>query len=386
MANETGWVLLQQAEEHMKAGRRQAALPLLAAHLQKSPDSARGWWLLSLAVSETKQQIDCLERVLKIDPEYSPARTRLDKLKVNSTPKPVIPPFSAPIEIKPQSTPVNFPASETQAPIQRPVSSTKPAEALPNIPKKETTPRPSKKTNNQVVQFAVLGGMSLCAVAVLGFFVVLLVQGGNSITSPRLAQPNSDSVTQIMLPPTWTPTDVPTRVATQTALPTDTLMPVTPTLSIMQTSLAKAMTGPSIGYFAPDFSLTNVDSSSNVSLGQHNGRPVIVFFWATWCSFCEAEAPTLQMIYESYHADGLEILAVDVGESAGQARSYKKSHSLTYTVLDDPGEDVAAKYQVTSLPRLFFIDPSGKISYIGVGLMDYWKINSEVQEIMGNPQ
>ncbi len=382
MANETGWVLLQQAEEHMKEGRRQAALPLLAAHLQKTPDSARGWWLLSLAVSDTKQQIDCLERVLKIDPDYSPARTRLDKLKGGFTSRPVTSPFSTPIESKPKPAPVSYPAADFQAPVQRPVLSTKPAEALPNIPKKETTPQARKKTKSQFLQFAVLGGMSLIAVVVLGFFVVLLVGGGN----PILAAPNSASVTQIMLPPTWTPTNVPTRVATQTPIPVDTLMPVTPTLSIMQTSLAKAMTGPSVGYFAPDFSLPNIESNSKVSLGQHNGKPVLVFFWATWCSFCEAEAPTLQMIYESYHADGLEILAVDVGESAGQARSYKKFHSLSYPMLDDAGEDVAAKYQVTSLPRLFFIDPSGKISYIGVGLMDYWKINSEVQEIMGSTQ
>ena len=80
--NDSGTSLLEQAEELLRAGKRQAALPLLAEYLQGHPNSARCWWLLSLSVTDLRQQIDCMERVLVIDPNYTPARTRLEKLEI----------------------------------------------------------------------------------------------------------------------------------------------------------------------------------------------------------------------------------------------------------------------------------------------------------------
>ena len=52
--NDSGMSLLEQAEELLRAGKRQAALPLLAEYLQGHPNSARGWWMLSLAVTDLR--------------------------------------------------------------------------------------------------------------------------------------------------------------------------------------------------------------------------------------------------------------------------------------------------------------------------------------------
>lgn len=366
------WVLLQQAEEYMKNGRRESAIPLLAGHLQKSPDSVRAWWLLSLAVSNPTQQIDCLERILKIDPDYSPARTRLEMLRAVSNPPAFIPPFSTPLDAQPNEI-----LGEDAKPGQKiPVASKE-------VPRKTPNPSKPRQTTNQTLQFAVLGGMFLFALAVLGLGGVLLLQG---FASPGASALEPSAVTQIMLPPTWTPTNAPTLAPTSTAVPMTTSLPVSPTVDMLQTSIAKSLIGPNVGYFAPDFSLPNVDTGSTVKLSSYTGSPVLLFFWTTWCPYCEAEVPILETIYDNYHADGLEILAVDVDENATLARQYKLSHTMKYVILDDHSSLVANRYNVTSYPRLIFIEPSGKISYIGIGLTDYLKLEAEVKEIIGISQ
>ncbi len=55
--NDSGTSLLEQAEELLRAGKRQAALPLLAEYLQGHPNSARCWWLLSLAITATLEHM-----------------------------------------------------------------------------------------------------------------------------------------------------------------------------------------------------------------------------------------------------------------------------------------------------------------------------------------
>ena len=125
--------------------------------------------------------------------------------------------------------------------------------------------------------------------------------------------------------------------------------------------------GPSIGKFAPDFSLKNVNSGSTVSLSDYNGQPVIIFFWATWCPHCANEVSTVQSVYGEYKDKGLVVLALDVGESAAKARSYRSAHNLTFTILNDLGQAVATKYHVTAFPTHFFVASNGQISSIVVG-------------------
>jgi hypothetical protein len=71
---------LRQAAELIRAGRSQEALPRLLAVVKADPQSEQAWLLLSYAVSEEKQQRDCLQRVLKINPANAEAAARLASL------------------------------------------------------------------------------------------------------------------------------------------------------------------------------------------------------------------------------------------------------------------------------------------------------------------
>ena len=118
--------------------------------------------------------------------------------------------------------------------------------------------------------------------------------------------------------------------------------------------------GVEVGNLAPDFQLQNLDGQT-VSLGNLQGKPVLINFWATWCPPCRDEMPYIQEIYEEWSDKGLEVLAINKGESSSTVEEFIQSHTLSFTVLLDTTQDVAQRYNIQYIPTTFFIDKDGII-------------------------
>ena len=79
--NSTRHFLLQEAIDLMRAKQPKEALPVLVQYLRIHPDSEEGWFLLSYVIQDPEKKIDCMQRVLEINPENIQARERLQKLR-----------------------------------------------------------------------------------------------------------------------------------------------------------------------------------------------------------------------------------------------------------------------------------------------------------------
>ncbi len=123
---------------------------------------------------------------------------------------------------------------------------------------------------------------------------------------------------------------------------------------------------PHEGFLAPDFSLPTI-SGQQVALADYRGKGVIVVFWVTWCHICQREVPMLQDVYERYHDKGLEILAVDYGESPQAVRSFVEKHGLTFPVLLDQDRRAGRLYRVSGFPTTVFVGPDGEIEKMTTG-------------------
>ncbi len=94
---------IKQAVEHLNAGRISDARQILTRFIQQNPTSEYGWYLMSFVVSDAGQQIDCLRRVLRLNPAHPQAQARMNKIKsslygIEPPPeKPSPPPVQAPI-------------------------------------------------------------------------------------------------------------------------------------------------------------------------------------------------------------------------------------------------------------------------------------------------
>ncbi|RMF33411.1 MAG: hypothetical protein D6759_06965, partial [Chloroflexi bacterium] len=124
---------------------------------------------------------------------------------------------------------------------------------------------------------------------------------------------------------------------------------------------------PQVGASAPDFSLQALDGST-YRLSALRGRPVILYFWATWCPACQGDLSLLQETYRRYAPQGLIVLAVDLREGAGTVQPIVQTLDLTFPILLDPAATVGEKrYQVRALPTTLFLRPDGLITARHVG-------------------
>ena len=124
--------------------------------------------------------------------------------------------------------------------------------------------------------------------------------------------------------------------------------------------------GTQVGDLAPDFQLNNLEGKP-VSLGDLRGKPVILNFWATWCRPCVSEMPFIQRVYEEQSAEGLVLLAINIGGTSSQIKEFLQSHNLSLPVLLDTKQDVARRYNIQYVPTTFFIDKEGIIQTVKIG-------------------
>ena len=72
---------IKQAESAIKAGDTKHAFELLRQVLAEDPNSERAWWIMSGLVQRS-ERVNCLEQVLRINPENQFARDALTRLKI----------------------------------------------------------------------------------------------------------------------------------------------------------------------------------------------------------------------------------------------------------------------------------------------------------------
>ena len=121
---------------------------------------------------------------------------------------------------------------------------------------------------------------------------------------------------------------------------------------------------------APDFSLPNIDGQQ-VSLQQYRGKVVFLNFWATWCIPCREEMPVLERLHQTYHAQDLAIVSIDLKESADQVKTFFQKHSLSFPALLDQDGSVFRDYLVAGMPTTYLIDREGTLLARGVGGRDW---------------
>lgn len=124
---------------------------------------------------------------------------------------------------------------------------------------------------------------------------------------------------------------------------------------------ARVLPTVSVSKPAPAFDLKTLDDR-RVRLADLKGKPMIVNFWASWCTECRKEHPLLMAAHDRF-GDRIEFVGVVFQDSAKNARSYLVEMGDvsvgSYPNLLDPGSRTAIDYGVYGVPETFFIDREG---------------------------
>lgn len=139
---------------------------------------------------------------------------------------------------------------------------------------------------------------------------------------------------------------------------------------------AKPPAPPPLEQAAADAPLGQTLDGKAVRLSDFDGKPVIVFFWASWCPYCRNELPMLERL-QTATGERMRVIAINVEERA----IFKKIHRAlaeTSKMLHtfDPGEVSATAFRKpTSLPYTLVLRGDGSVaarqSGWGEGSLEY---------------
>lgn len=126
------------------------------------------------------------------------------------------------------------------------------------------------------------------------------------------------------------------------------------------------------GQRGPAFRLRTL-AGAEAALEDFKHNLVILNFWATWCTPCTTEMPTLEALWQRYQARGLVVLGVSVDRGAPRAvlEPYVTYHRLTFPILLDPDLETARAWRVTGLPATFVVKPGGEVAGVAIGAREW---------------
>lgn len=96
-------------------------------------------------------------------------------------------------------------------------------------------------------------------------------------------------------------------------------------------------------------------------LGDHAEGPVFVYFWASWCEPCKAEAQLIQRLAPEYVAQGHTFVGVNIWDGEADARAFVQRYGLTFPVVRDADGAFYLALGVERLPMAFFLRPGLEI-------------------------
>ena len=99
-------------------------------------------------------------------------------------------------------------------------------------------------------------------------------------------------------------------------------------------------------------------------LVKYKGQPMLVYFWATWCTSCKQEVPELKALHEKYKGRKLQVIGISI-DNTDKVRQFAKDYAINYTLLLGSNDAIALSKQlgnsVGGLPFAVVIDAKGNI-------------------------
>jgi len=98
-----------------------------------------------------------------------------------------------------------------------------------------------------------------------------------------------------------------------------------------------------------------------VSLAAFAGKPLVINFFASWCTPCRHETPLLARFYRD-SGGRIPIVGIDANDEAAAAQRFVRGAGVTYPVgVDAFPAATTTSYGVFALPQTFFLDARHRI-------------------------
>ena len=146
----------------------------------------------------------------------------------------------------------------------------------------------------------------------------------------------------------------------------DVLLPI---LLVLLAGCYRGSRPPRIGTAAPDFTVQDADRK--IILSDLRGKVVVLNFWATWCSPCVEEMPSLVQLQQRFKDKGVTVLGVSIDVDGDAYHKFLKDYKIDFLTVRDPDQKTSALYGSFKWPETYIIDRSGIVRRKFIGAVEW---------------
>ena len=112
------------------------------------------------------------------------------------------------------------------------------------------------------------------------------------------------------------------------------------------------------------------------------GKPAVLWFWAPWCPFCNAEAPGVSQVSASNPK--VTFVGIAGRSDVGAMQNFVSRYNLNFTNLNDADGSLWARYNVPWQPAYVFYRADGSSTFINnpLGAMPQQELADHVAALM----
>jgi peroxiredoxin len=137
------------------------------------------------------------------------------------------------------------------------------------------------------------------------------------------------------------------------------------------------------GESVPDVSLPRFDggemTGATGSLADYRGRPLVVNFFASYCTPCVTEMPDFEQVHNRL-GDAVAFVGVDTLEQETTGAEIVRQTGITYDVLFDKQSQIATSIDLLNMPTTLFVNADGTIAKVHTGRLS----QSDLEQIIRN--
>ena len=120
--------------------------------------------------------------------------------------------------------------------------------------------------------------------------------------------------------------------------------------------------------------LTDLNGYSHNLAKISQDRPIIVYFWGSWCGYCRYTSPAINQLAQ----EGETVMAIALRSgSAEKVQHYLNAQQLSFTTINDPNGDLAARWQVRVTPTIILLH-RGKMDIATTGWTSLWGLKARI--------
>jgi cytochrome c biogenesis protein CcmG/thiol:disulfide interchange protein DsbE len=139
---------------------------------------------------------------------------------------------------------------------------------------------------------------------------------------------------------------------------------------------------PLVGKGAPAIQGRTVDGSGTFSLDDHRGQFVLVNFFATWCTPCQAEHGDIKRFADAHAAAGdAAVVSVVFSDQTADVQRFFQQHGGSWPVVRDDDGVIATDWGVARVPESYLVGPSGVVIGKVTGGVTYAFLQRELAQL-----